>query len=102
MKVTVYPKFTGTALEVEQDEADVLKAQGLLLDAPLSDDDRIPARVTVTPVFTGQPMQVSVDEAESLREQGLLIPEPEPEPVPAAPVDAAPTEDADRSEETQP
>jgi hypothetical protein len=86
----VYPKFTGAALEVEQDEADVLAAQGLLLDGPIPDEDRLPKRVVVTPVFTGQPIEVGADEARLLAEQGLLVaPEPEPEPVVEKPASKA-------------
>ena len=98
--VTVYPKFTGVALEVEQDEADSLAAQGLLLDGPIPDEDRPPERVMVTPVFTGQPIEVGADEARLLDKQGLLVaPEPEPAPVPEQPANKAVEKTPDPSPE---
>ena len=73
---TVHTVF-GLTLDVPDDEALMLKRQGLLRDTPAA-DDAVDDTVTVTPTFTGTPMEMPRREADQLRRDGLLVEESEP------------------------
>ena len=58
--------------EVPEDEAEVLKAQGLTL-AAAAPPEPAPEDVEVLTVFSELPMRMPADEAKALDAQGLLV-----------------------------